>query len=239
MSKDDQKNLHAGHRGRIRSRYIESGDSGFSDHELLELLLFYAIPRGNTNETAHLLIERFGGIEGIAEATIDELVLVDGVGKNSAILLKLVLSLAKRYALSTRDIGNRLDTLDKAAELARQYTMGAVCELVYATYLDPSMRVIDTCLISTGTVNESRPMLRTILELCLVKRASSVLLFHNHPNGSVEPSSDDIRFTTMLQRELELIGSNLAEHLIVNGTDYLALLKYIRDPDAMRYGDEM
>lgn len=236
MPTKDGKNLHEGHRKRVKLRYIESGDSGFSDHELLELLLFYSIPRENTNETAHRLIERFGSMSGIAEATIDELVLVDGVGENSAILIKLILSLAKRYAFERRDIGSRIDTIGKAVQFAEQHTMGAVCEMVYAIYLDPSLKIIDNCLISSGTVNESRPMLRTVLELCLLKRASSVILYHNHPGGSVEPSPEDIHFTTMLKRELDLIGSELSEHIIVNGKEYFPILKYMNDPDSRYYG---
>lgn len=98
MTDKKAKHPHGGHRKRLKYRYLQSKEESFSDHELLELLLFYSIPRANTNEIAHSLIERFGSISNMVEAEVDELKLVHGIGNNSAILLKLMLSLAKRYA---------------------------------------------------------------------------------------------------------------------------------------------
>lgn len=223
--------MHAGHRGRMKEKYMRNEDSSFNDHEILELLLFYSVPRGDTNEIAHRLVDRFGSIDRMTEASFDELKLVDGIGDNSAILLKLVLSLAKRYSGTSKNTAQRIDDIGKMVMLARQYTVGAIKELVYATYFDSSMRMIDTCLVACGTVNEVKPMMRAILELCILKRASSVLVFHNHPSSGIEPSRSDIEFTRLLERELEMIGAELAEHIIIDPVNYFAIRAYLSGSD--------
>ena len=121
-------------------------------------------------------------------------------------------------------------TIFKVVEVATQHTMGAVKELVFGIFMDDNFNVIDTNLIAAGTVNEAKPMLRTIMELCVLKRATTMIVFHNHPEGVCVPSSADLNFTKMLERELSIIGVSLIEHVIVDGRgDYVAILKYIRD----------
>ena len=230
MTDKKAKHPHGGHRKRLKYRYLQSKEESFSDHELLELLLFYSIPRANTNEIAHSLIERFGSISNMVEAEVDELKLVHGIGNNSAILLKLMLSLAKRYADEDRIAPKQLDCISKVVDLATQHTMGAVKELVFGVFMDDNFNIIDTNLIASGTVNEAKPMLRTIMELCVLKRATTMIVFHNHPEGVCEPSQADLNFTKMLERELSIFGVSLIEHVIVDGRgDYVAILKYIRD----------
>jgi DNA repair protein RadC len=218
-------NPHADHRKRIRERYLESLGEGFADHELLELLLFYAIPRSNTNGMGHALIERFGSINGVAEASIDELKLIDGIGDNSAILINLTMSIAKSYAENYHKERVKIRNIEDLVSYANNHTFGAVKELVYGIFMDDNMNVIGMNLISSGTVNESRPMIRTIIEHCVLKRATAMALIHNHPNGGVEPSKKDIDFTYLLQRELDIIGVTLIEHIIVDGKYYAPILK--------------
>lgn len=230
MSTKQSKNPHSGHRQRLKSRYIETQGQSFNVHELLELLLFYSIPRANTNEIAHSLVERFGSISNMTEADIDELKLVHGIGNESAILLKLVLSLAKEYAQEQGKSPNRLDCISKAVEYANQHTIGAIKELVFAIFMDENFNIIDTNLVASGTINEARPILRNVLELCVLKRATTMILFHNHPSGDCEPSVEDVDMTIMLKRELEIIGVTLVEHLIVDGRGgYSALVERIYD----------
>lgn len=224
-----EKNQHAGHRKRLKRRYIDSNGNGFSDHELLELLLFYGIPRKNTNEIAHSLIEHFGSVNSVAEASLDELKLVDGIGDDCAILLDLVMLFAKKYSETHYKESKRLNTIGDLAAYAQNHTFGAVKELVYGVFLDDNLNVLGTNLIASGTINEVRLMLRTIIELCVIKRATALAIFHNHPNGGVEPSPEDVDFTITLERELEIIGVELVEHIIVDGKDYLPLLKSIHE----------
>ena len=221
--------IHSGHRKRTKEKYLNSLGEDFNDHELLELLLFYAIPRKNTNETAHLLMEKFGSVENIVEASIEDLKTVDGIGDNSAILIKTVLAFSKRYTNNKKNCKKRLNTIDLAVDYANLRTMGAISELVYATYMDNSLNVIDTVLISVGAIDEAKPLVRTIIELALIKHATAVMLVHNHPRGGVEASPADVDFTILLERELHLIGINFVEHLIVDGKGYNPLLKDLRE----------
>ena len=223
------KNPHAEHRKRFKKRYLESKSEGFSEHELVELLLFYSIPRRDTNEIAHALIERFSSINGIAEASIEELKLVPGVGDNSAVLISLIMAFAKEYADNHYKDTKRIDSMQALVNYANAQTFGAVKELIYCVFMDDNLNVVGTNLIASGTLNEARPMLRNVIELCILKRATSVAIFHNHPNGGVEPSRADVEFTVLLERELKIIGVNLIEHVIVDGKDYTPILKEIKE----------
>lgn len=220
---------HSGHRARLRKRYLNSNAKGFSEHELLELLLFYSIPRANTNEIAHSLIERFGSVRGVMDASVDELKLVGGIGEKSAILINLTMMLAKEYTKTNFKVKQRIESLSDLVDYANVHTLGAVNELVCAVFLDDNLNIIASNVIAMGTVNEVRPLLRTVIELCVLKRATAVAIFHNHPNGGVEPSTEDIDFTILLERELKIIGVSLIEHVIVDGNDYIAILKMIKE----------
>lgn len=222
------RELHRQHRQRHKERFLESCGADFQTHELVELLLFYAIPRKNTNGIAHELCERFGTIEKMAEASVDELKLVDGIGDNSTILIKLMLSFAQRYIDEKNCEPKRIETLEKAVAYGKNRTFGAVKEVVYATFTDNAFNVIDTSLVAVGTIDEAKPLIRNIIELCILKRASAVILFHNHPHGGTDASDADINFTTLLERELDLIGINLVEHIVLDNSGFNAILRDIR-----------
>ena len=224
---------HKEHRKRLKNRFIETKGYGFSDHELVEMLLFYAIPRKNTNEIAHSLCERFGTVDKIAEASIDELKHVDGIGRESAILIKLVLSMTQRYIEEKNKESKRIDTLEKAVDYGRNRVFGSIKEVVYATFVDNSLNVIDTSLVATGSIDEAKPLVVNILQLAIVKRANAVILFHNHPKGGTEASEADINFTSLLERELDLIGIHLVEHIIVDNDGFNTVLKNIRTTESI------
>lgn len=219
---------HSGHRSRMRARFVKSGSDSFADHELLELLLFYALPRQNTNDIAHSLLERFGSISGVASASVDELMLVDGIGEGAAVLIKLVMSLAKRYAFEELSSRKRFDTVEKVADYAKTLFIGSTEELLYIMLLDNSFSLIDCSCVAYGSINEVRPILRTIIERSIIKRASSIVLLHNHPNGIANPSENDFEFSHLVERELNLVGVNLVEHLIVSGKSCFPILKDLR-----------
>ena len=219
---------HNEHRKRHRKRFIEAAGDGFSDHELMELLLFYAIPRKNTNKIAHELCERFGSFEKVMDASIDELTSVKDIGTNSAVLIKVVATMARKYVEEKSKAPRRIETLEKAVDYGRNRIFGSIKEVVYATFTDNALNVIDTCLVSVGTLSEAKPLIRNIIELCIVKRASAVVLFHNHPHGGTEASEADINFTNLLERELDMLGINLVEHIVIDSTGFNTILKDIR-----------
>lgn len=219
---------HKQHRKRHKRRFLETNGAGFQDHELIEMMLYYAIPRKNTNGIAHALCERFGTIEKMADASIDELKLVDGIGDNSAILIKLILLMAQRYIDEKSKESKRIDTLEKAVAYGRNRIFGSSKELVYATFVDNSLNVIDTSLVAIGAIDEVKPLVRNIISLCLFKSACAVILFHNHPRGGIEASEADINFTSLLERELDMLGINLVEHIIIDNAGFNTVLKDIR-----------
>lgn len=231
MNNSKKESSHTGHRRRIKKRYFDNRGEGFDDHELLELLLFYAIPRKNTNEIAHELMERFGSISAISSASVDELKLVDGIGNNSAVLLNLVGSLAKKIAGEKKIERKRLNTIRKLVEYAEGFVFGATSEQVYLVMMDNSLRVIDAKLVAIGSINEVKPLIRNILELSIIKRASAVALAHNHPTGGVEASCNDVEFTTLLKRELEMVNIRFVEHVIVDGKSYNAIMQHLLGQD--------
>lgn len=224
---------HKEHRKRHKKRFINTNGEGFADHELVELLLFYAIPRKNTNGIAHELCEHFGTIDKMADASIDELKQIRGIGNNSAILIKLVLLMAQKYIDEKLKEPRCINTLEKAIDYGKNRIFGSIKEVVYATFTDNSLNVIDTRLVSVGTLDEVKPLIRNIIELCIVKRASAVVLFHNHPHGGTEASKADTNFTSLLERELDMLGINLVEHIVIDNSGFNTILKDIRAVDSI------
>ncbi len=207
--------MHQHHRERMRERCLQNGFDNFATHELLEMLLYYSIPRNDTNGTAHELLERFGSLKGICEASFDELLLCDGIGPQSAILLRLIPELMKRYAMEEVAPSEVYDSLRKLAEYFRRVFIGLDHECLYMMLLNNRLNMIDCVLVSEGAVNSSSAPLRLMTQKALFRKASSVVLAHNHPQGLALPSSRDLEVTETLVGAFDSIGVTLLEHLIV------------------------
>lgn len=206
---------------------VREGEDALTPHELLELLLFYS-PVCDSRSTAHRLIEHFGSVKRIAETSFDTLSRIEGIDVDSAILMTLILALSRNCVFSDCRVGRTLDCLDDFVALARRFTMGRKDEVFYAIYLDSSMQILDFSLIATGTINEAKPFVRTILEKCIETNAAFVVGLHNHPNGSIEPSDDDLEFTKMLTNALLSVQTELLEHIIVDERSFFAIKAFQR-----------
>lgn len=207
--------MHEEHRKRMRGRYLQSGFDGFSDHEILECLLYNSIPRGDTNELAHRLMERFGSIRNLLEATPEELVAEDGVGENTAFLLKLICEALRRYANDTLQTAPSYRTLSSISEYLCRKFVGQATECVYLMLLNNRLSLIDCSKVSEGTVNQSLIPLRKITEKAIFRKASVMVLAHNHPNGFAVPSENDLQITEEIIKMMDHLGVPLLEHLIV------------------------
>ena len=214
------EHLHSGHRQRLKKRYLDFGIENLSDHEALEMLLFYAIPQKNTNDLAHALIERFGSLRGVLTADIDSLKAVDGIGEHSAILITLLSDIYRKTRISDNPDNVKMDSLSKIGKYLLNYYDGINEERVTMMLLDNSMKLIDFVVLSAGSVNSSSVDTRRIAELSLRKNASSVILAHNHPGGLAIPSSDDRLISKNVDAALSVIGVHLIEHIIVGTANY-------------------
>lgn len=214
--------VHDGHRDRLRARFLEYGLDNFNDLNALELLLFYAIPRRDTNEIAHALLECFGSLEGVFYASERELLQVPGIGTNAAALIRLVPQLMKKSALSRPD---RREVIMNSSDAGRYFVprfMYEQDEVVYLLCLDGQKRVIKCAEMGRGVVNCVETSIRRIVETALKYKSSSVILAHNHPDGLALPSSEDDMVTKQVSTALALVGVSLEDHIIVAGDDFLS-----------------
>ena len=220
-----QRSIHEGHRARLRERYARSGLEDFADHEILELLLTYAIPRVDVNRTAHLLVNRFGSLSRVLDALPEELCQVEGIGPAAAQYLTMLPRVFCRYALDKRETGEPMDTLKKIGEYLQALYTGVTFERVHLLLFDNSMQLIDCVHLSDGSVNCSNVTVRRIAEIALFKHAAGVVLAHNHPRGLAIPSSSDHQVTQTLESALETLGIPLLEHVIVTENRYAPIVQ--------------
>ncbi|MDD4059822.1 MAG: DNA repair protein RadC [Kiritimatiellae bacterium] len=210
--------VHEGHRERVRQRFHKEGLDAFADHEVLEFALFYVFPRGDTNVTAHRLLERFGSLAGVLDATPADLSSVVGIGGNAAAFINFIPQLARRY-LMDRVTTER--TLLKNSEDAMRYAIslmaGRAEEVFFVVSLDAVCRLVHAVLLAQGTVSEVRLHPRQVVEVALRNRASSVLFIHNHPAGTAKPSTDDLRLTETLVNAFQPLSIKVVDHIIVAG----------------------
>jgi len=214
------ESIHSGHRERIRDQYRVRGAEAFLDHQFLELLLTYAIPRKDTNELAHALLKRFGSLEGVVTAEIGQLLQVDGIGESAAVFLRMQGDLFRRLLLRRQEDarGNiRLTSPAVAARYAVSLLSLNTYEIVIAVCLN-AKKVVQSCeTVQSGTLSEAQIYPRTIAEIALLNRAHGVLLLHNHPSGDPSPSTEDVAATESVRTALQSIGVQLFDHLIVGG----------------------
>ncbi len=225
-TQDNQKSIHEGHRNRLRERYDRSGMDDYADHEILELLLTYVFSRGDVNDKAHALVNRFGSVAATLDALPEELCEVDGIGPQAARFLTMLPSVFRRYALNKTEPGEPMDTLAKIGEYLHAKYTGVTFERVYLLLFDNSMRLIDCCHLDDGAVNCSKVTMRRVAELCLFKHASCAVLAHNHPMGLAIPSSADIEVTHSVENSLETVGVTFLEHIIVTENSYAPILRH-------------
>ncbi|MCL2058854.1 MAG: DNA repair protein RadC [Oscillospiraceae bacterium] len=214
---------HRGHRQRMKDRFLSEGMDAFSVFQVLEMLLFFGVPHKDTNGLAHALLERFGSLSGVFNASHHELLEVPGLGPHAATLICMVPGLARRYATDRWKDKTQITDSKKAAAYAASLFVGVEYEVFYMICLDSQNHVIMPVLISRGTINEAMVYPRAIIENALRHKASVVILTHNHPGGSTEPSAADAHMTKRLTAALETISVNVMDHIIIAGKNYTSL----------------
>ena len=216
--------MHEEHRKRIRERFLKDGIENMADHEVLEILLFYSIPRRDTNSLAHSLIERFGSLNKVLEAKPEELMQVNGIGETSAGLITLVFQLAKRYIKdASKDEFKYYTGKDSVEALLKSKYLGSKEESVYMISLDATGRILNMNKIAQGGFTSATLDRRLILETAFRNKASAVVLVHNHLNGIGAPSREDVDATKSILSSFYGLGVKLVDHLIYTDTEITAM----------------
>ena len=216
------KNIHRGHRQRVKKRVLKEGIDSFEDHQILELLLFYCIPMKDTNELAHQLIHDFGSLSGVFDASPSNLSDKTGLTEHAALFLSLIPSLARRYQHGKFKKKQILSSTSTAGNYVVSLFTGRLYEVFYLICLDAQNKVNHATLLHEGTIDEAPVYPRLIVETALRHQAASVILAHNHPGGRLEPSQADINVTEKIKTALEAISIAVVDHIIVAEEAYFS-----------------
>lgn len=218
-----QKADHSGHRNRLREKYIEHGVEALAPHEVLEMLLFNAIPYRNTNDIAKILLDRFGSLSAVFDATLDQLTEA-GLTRNQAAFLKLIPDVTRLYAL------DKYDNPSKIIDLQR--LPGYICDLfigheseehVIFLLMDKKMKETYCGVVAKGDFSASAISMRKIIGLALNYGAAAAVLAHNHPSGFAIPSAEDYKATLQIRDSLRQIGVELLDHYVVADGDCVSM----------------
>lgn len=216
-------NLNAGHRQRLKERFIKDGLEHFEPHNCLELLLFYSIPRRDTNKLAHSLINRFGSLSAVFSASIPELCEVEGISENSAVLITMIPQLMRKMKTDI-SLGHRLDSTNKVCKYCFDLYLGESVEKLRVICLNEKLEIISNEIISDGNTKSVTANARKIVETAFKNKSDSIILCHNHPGGSEFPSDSDISATRKIKLTLKGINIDLLDHIIV-GREAAASMK--------------
>ena len=216
---------HQGHRQRVRDKFEKFGASAFEDHELLEMLLFFAIPRADTNGLAHSLIDRFGSFVNVLNADDGELASVEGIGPRSASLIKTVAAVAGRYIQENNGIKSAFGSLDTVGEHLVGLFAGESDEKLYLLAFDQRGRLVKEHHVVSGANGEIELSTRFISDIAIKHGSAHVILAHNHPSGYAYPSKSDTEMTYRVKYALSQVGVTLIEHFIVAGNKYYPIIR--------------
>ncbi len=215
--------IHDGHRQRLKNRFLREGLDSFEEVQVLELLLFYCIPRQDTNPIAHQLLNRFGSLAQVMEAPVSELQKVPGVGHSAAAFLSLIHAFGRSYQVSRDANHTVLTTIDACGRHLMPYFHRRRNETVYLLCLDAKCKVLSCKEVGEGSVNSAAVPIRRIVEMALSANATSVVLAHNHPSGLAIPSDEDKLTTLRVARALGAVEIQLVDHLVIAEEDFVSL----------------
>jgi len=216
--------VHDKHRERVRKEFLARGfNENTPEHKVLEMLLFYSIPRVDTNELAHILIKRFGSFSALLEAKPEEIMKVKGVGENTTALIKLMLPIIALYQNQKLKPVDRYDDMNEISNYLMKKYIGFTKEIFSVMSFDSSGRLCGFDYLSSGDVASVGISSRMVAETVIKNNATSIIIAHNHPGGNALPSADDIHVTEKIANALKHINVNLIDHIILCDDDYVSL----------------
>jgi len=215
-----------GHRRRIKEKYEKAGMEGWLDYEVLELALSYAIPRRDTKTIAKELLSRFKTLNGVLDADRKELQCINGISKHSALFLKLLKDISILYVEKGIQKKDLLSTPHLVFDYLKVSLKGSTDEEFKMLFLDSRNQLIAMEALKTGTVNRAIVFPRKIVERALYHHAVSVIIAHNHPAGSIEPSQEDQDITGAIRKALGTVDIKLLDHIVIGGNGFFSFKEH-------------
>ena len=220
-------NIHKCHRQRIRNRFEHESLDGFEPHEVLELLLQYAIKRKDVNPIAHALLDHFGSLSATMEASKEELMRVEGVGESAASFLRMIPQFGRRYGLDKLHNGRVFESLDSIGAYCVNRYVGETDEVLSLMLLDESFRMLGWETVQRGSLSCSTVNLEKLAEVVFRYDAPAFILVHNHPNGTIFPSVSDLDTTYRIREIMGNFNRVMLEHIIVANNRYFPIVRYL------------
>lgn len=223
MEKKTPAVSHDGHRQRMKNRFLSGGLDGFSGHEVLEMLLFYALPYRDTNGLGHSLENSFGGLVNVLDADYADLTKVPGVTPHVATLLNLCGQICRRYQREQYAQVQQLWDTAGLCQYIKPWFSGKKEESVLLVSMDNKRKLLNTTRIFEGSVNSAELNVRLAVQQALRDNATQVVLAHNHPNGFALPSHADLDTTAHFAKVLALVDIQLVDHIVVAEGDCVSM----------------
>ena len=217
--------IHDGHRQRLKDRFRKEGLDNFDELYVLELMLFYCVPRKDTNPLAHALLDHFGSLAAVLDASAEELEKVEGVGSSISTFLTMIPQVWRYYQVRRAEPGTILRTIEQCGNYLVPYFYGREQETVFMLCLDAKCKVLSCKKVGEGSVNSANIPVRRVVEMALNANATTVVLAHNHPSGLAIPSADDVQTTHKIAQALDSVEIILADHIVVSGDDYVSIVQ--------------
>lgn len=234
MKEEKKENVHRGHRERLKRKFLSKNGEDLENHELLEILLYYALPQKNTNEIAHELLHAFGSISGVLEANVNDLTTIGGIKEHTATLLKLHLAMLRAYMSDKNNMKNRAMTEDLLPGYVKSLFFGYKEEVMFAIMLNEEKHLIASVKLSEGTKYKAPLYTRELIRKTIEADADYVILAHNHPGGDATPSKGDLHTTTVADVALSYVNVSLLDHIVVAGENYSSVMDYLKRPKYIR-----
>ena len=217
-------NPHEGHRKRLKNELLQLDfPEEAPDHKILEMLLFYGIPRRDTNPIAHALLDKFGSLAGVFEADPQYLFEVEGMTQNSVCLIKIILPIVRKSYLQKYEEGYKFSNIDEYGEQLVKRFFGHNKEMFIISCFDNKGALISTKTVAKGDTDNVSVSVKTIVKIVLHCNPTTVIVAHNHVDSPAVPSKADIEMTQNLKFILQQINIRLLDHIIVSGNDYVSM----------------
>ena len=220
-----KENLHLNHRARMRGRLFSAGSGSLCDHELLEMFLYNSDRRKDTNATAHRLINRFGSLKGVITADEGELRSVEGVNEPAVASIVVLRELMRRIDVGDRKVPPSFESIEDMYKYIAELYKYSSEEEMHLMLFDKSMRVIDCILVKKGDGDSVRPNMKMMAQTVFERDAAGIVLSHNHLNGNLIPSGEDVWLTRDICGAFNAFGIEVIDHVLVAGGACVSVMK--------------